>query len=79
MQLSYDAMNHYAFLHPASLKVTLYVSFLDIFKAHHQGRTEELKRGGGDLKNAVTTATRPVGPSLRRDEVQGKGCALSLG
>ena len=37
------------------------------------------KGGGRDLKNAVTTATRPVGPSLRRDGVQGKGCALPLG
>ena len=27
----------------------------------------------------MTTATRPVGPSLRMDGVQGKGCALPLG
>ena len=33
-----------------------------------QGRTEELKRrGGARFENAVTSATRPVGPSLRRD------------
>ena len=37
------------------------------------------KGGGRDMKNAVTTARRPVGPSLRRDGVQGKGCALPLG
>ena len=31
------------------------------------------------MKTAVTTATRPVGLSLRRDRVQGKGCGLPLG
>ena len=30
-----------------------------------QGRTEELKRGGRDLKNVLTTATRPVGLSAQ--------------
>ena len=34
------------------------------------------------MKNGVTNATRPVGPSMRRDGadgVEGKGCALPLG
>ena len=43
------------------------------------GAYRGIEKGGRDLKNAVTTATRPVGPSLRRDGVQGKGCALPLG
>ena len=34
------------------------------------------------MKNGVTNATRPVGPSMRRDGadgVEGNGCALPLG
>ena len=52
---------------------------LYVFKAQ-AGAYRGIEEGGGrELKNAVTTATRPVGPSLRRDGVQGKGCALPLG
>ena len=33
-----------------------------------RGAYRGIEKGWGrDLKNAVTTATRPVGPSLRRD------------
>ena len=37
------------------------------------------KEGGGEIWNAVTTTTRPAGPSLRRDGVPGEGMCPSPG
>ena len=49
----------------------------------YTGAYRGIEKGGGrDLKNGVTNATRPVGPSMRRDGadgVEGNGCALPLG